>query len=110
MNREPTLFDNDRPAARSTDPDTSKEAAAALDLPRRQARVLDVLRSRDARIRRGLTASEVAGILGVGRDTISSRFIELETKKLVRRNGTRVPASDYVDSLGRRRQTVWEAI
>lgn len=84
--------------ARTTDPATSHEAAAAVtpELTRLEQLCLNALTVRD------MTVSEIAKWTDVERDTLSPRITNLVRRKLVEDTGTkRVPEGK------RRRQIVW---
>lgn len=90
---------DDRALARTTDPATSHEAAAAAtpyvgDLKKGIVKVLRGVPS-------GLTASEIAEQLGLPRDSISPRMPALVKARMVRSIGARKPPGHRVAS------TVW---
>lgn len=85
-------------AARSTDPETSKEAAASLDTQSLVETCYDLLRSAGSR---GMTASEMAARIGVDRDSVSPRLPRLKQEYGVHDSGERRASQKG------RKQTVW---
>lgn len=79
-----TLFPANTARARRTDPDTSHEAAAVVDVLGLEDRVLKVLAARGP-----LTAKEVAEILEIPQVSASPRFSPLAEKGLIKRTGQR---------------------
>lgn len=65
--------------ARRTDPDTSHEAAATVDVTHREQQVLDALAGAPG----GLTTKEMEPVTGVDRLSLSPRMKPLELKGLV---------------------------
>lgn len=65
--------------ARRTDPDTSHQAAASVDVTHREQQVLDALAAHPG----GLTTKEMADVTGVDRLSLSPRMKPLELKGLV---------------------------
>jgi DNA-binding transcriptional ArsR family regulator len=100
---QPDLFTalDTMPAARSSDPATSHEAARELDRSgeRRRAamRALQAVRDHP-----GLTANELELVCGVTDGSIRKRLKELERMGLVRRGEVRVSGVS-----GKRNQTWW---
>lgn len=72
----PTAF------ARTTDPETSREAARALDPTDLERRVLDAIRTLG-----GATIHEVAEITGLPEVSVSPRFRPLASKGLIEESG-----------------------
>lgn len=91
-------MDEDRPAARGTDPDTSWAAWKSIEptVAALRMRVLTSLRVDGAQ-----TTGEIAARLGAARDSISPRMAELHDRGLVVDTGLR----RLMDS--NRRQIVW---
>ena len=88
----------DQPAlARALDPETSRQAAQSVDVERLQSEILYFLAARN---NLGATASELAQLIGVPRDSISPRLKPLESLGRIARSGTR-------KQLSGRSQTVW---
>ncbi len=71
--------------ARSTDPQSSHDAARSVDTSTLEALVLDVLAAYPA----GLTSKELARITGEDRVTLSPRLRPLVRKGLARETNTR---------------------
>ncbi len=71
--------------ARSSDPDTSKDAAARVNVSKRERQVLDALKSLGDKA----TTREIADRSGVELLTVSPRLKPLEAKGLVRRTEAR---------------------
>ena len=87
--------------ARTEDPSTAKDAAAAVEgkrAGRLEAQVLVALRRNTF-----LTAWEIASIAGIEYGSTSPRLINLEKKNLVFRAGS-------VTRGGRRRSILWRAV
>lgn len=76
---------DDHAHARNRDPETSHEAAAAVDVTHREGQVLDILR----RHPEGLCGKQAADLLGVQIDSIRPRFAPLERKGFISRTGER---------------------
>jgi DNA-binding CsgD family transcriptional regulator len=76
MHKEPDdpqwLLDFDRALARTSDPDTSHEAAEKINVTKRQKEVLRTLSGKR------LTASEIADLMRLNRDSVSPRMKPLE--------------------------------
>jgi len=83
--------------ARNTDPETSHEAAASLDLPELEEIVLAELRAAGPS---GCTLDDLVGRLRMDKVTVSPRLRPLCNKSLV------VPIGKRVGKAGRN-QTVW---
>ena len=93
----------ERGAARNTDPDTSHEAADRVDGGRLQNLIYQLLRTTTA----SMTTMEIAEALGIHPWSITPRMVQLERKKLVERDGTKIG----VNSNGRQRKlTAWKAV
>lgn len=88
----------DRPAVRSSDPDTSHEAFHSLDVKGRQKVLMDAIRQ----IARDFTCSELAYFAELPRDSVSPRLPEIERRNLIRRTDRRRSFRSN------RRQIVWE--
>ena len=79
--------------ARATDPETSHDAAARVDVTRRESQVMDALVALDGQA----TSREIAYKAGVDKWSISPRLKPLEEKGYIRRTDQR-----------RDKQIVWE--
>jgi predicted ArsR family transcriptional regulator len=89
------------PRARNTDPETSHDAAEAVNLNRLQNAILGFL---DGAGFRGATCGEMAQALGIPRDSLSPRMRTLEAYHLVIETAIRRKLP------GGRPQIVWLAI
>lgn len=78
--------------ARRTDPHTSHEAAASVDVQERERQVLEALANHPE----GLTTREMAEVTGIDRVSLSPRTKPLERKGLVARSGTRDKSTVWV--------------
>jgi DNA-binding transcriptional regulator GbsR (MarR family) len=84
--------------ARNSDPETSHEAAASVNVTNLEAEVLAVLRANPL----GLTVDELTKATGLEKVTVSPRMRPLCSKKLVKESGKAPGRSG-------RRQTIWMA-
>jgi DNA-binding MarR family transcriptional regulator len=80
------MFDLSRPLARTTDPDTSHDAARRIEpvVGGLERRVLEALRGM-ARPCSGLTVPEIAAATGIDKWSVSPRMKPLEDKGFVAR-------------------------
>lgn len=86
----PTLFDWDEPVlpVRRTDPPTSRAAARSVDVQKREAEVLAVLR-----VLVVATAGDIADELRQQANCVARRLTTLELKGKVRRGGVKTGPS-----------------
>jgi len=102
------MMDNEeRGAARRTDPETSHQAAESLSTTRLQEIILETLR----KAKTGLTTHEIAAACGIGYQTITPRMKTLVFKNLVykteeRRVWTGGPGSPATT----RKSIVWQLV
>lgn len=78
---------NIRPHARKGDPDTSKQAAAQVRVNSIRHGILDILQQHPE----GLATFQVANLMGVPRDYISSHFKPLCSINVIRKTGKTIP-------------------
>jgi DNA-binding MarR family transcriptional regulator len=85
---------------RTTDPETSKEAARSIDPSKLERKILDVLQGRPG----GLTTREMAANLGIDWGSITPRLKPMVAKGLV------VTTDEKRRGNSGRRSIVWKAI
>lgn len=94
--------------ARNTDPDTSAEAAAAVDKVKYQAMIEAALAGKTD----GLIIDQISQTVGVDRQTLSPRMVELERQGRVRRVAIGISDTGRIQYLKRtgfagKSQQVW---
>jgi hypothetical protein len=98
--RKPDLFDAADARARSSDPETSHEAAAHMDATGTTSRLENEVYSFMKMHHGRWTTPEIAGALNRHAWSISPRMVPLEEKKLIRRDGKK----RVINSTGRPRE------
>ena len=98
-NRAAAAWD-DRAHARTTDPDTSHEAAAGVNVTKANQEVLDALG-----VTGPTTSDRVADYLGKDLTLVSPRFAPLRRAGKIRDSGRRMPTTR-----GRKNAIVWELV